>query len=263
VTATEPDRASSGRADVASTMLDAALRPIQTLNRDTVVAEVVKQLLDHLASRDLAPGARLPSERQLSVALGLGRSTVREAIRTLNLLGIVDVRQGSGTYLRDADSNVVPQAIEWGLVLGERRTLDLVEARGVLEEAIAGLAAARVRDEDRQLLDERLADLRNAVESEDVESYIECDIAFHMELARIAGNSVMYDLLWSIRGLLRVWIRRILDVEGVAPKNYTYHHDVGEAVKAADPAAAIAAMSAHTHTSSQRLGSTLGAERED
>ena len=88
----------------------------------------------------------MPSERQLAQAFGVGRSAMREALKSLTLLGLVEVRHGDGTYLKKADSALLPQVIEWGLLLGEQRTLDLVEARQKIEADIAGLAAAR-RDE--------------------------------------------------------------------------------------------------------------------
>lgn len=73
---------------------------------------------------------------------------MREAIKALSLIGLVEVRQGDGTYLRKADSALLPEVIEWGLLLGERRTMDLVEARQEIEIVIAGLAARRRTAQD-------------------------------------------------------------------------------------------------------------------
>ena len=80
----------------------------------------------------------MPSERKLAEALGVGRSIVRQALKSLTVLGLLDVRQGDGTYLRRTDSPFLPVAIEWGLLLGVKRATDLVEARHYLEVVIAG-----------------------------------------------------------------------------------------------------------------------------
>ena len=91
----------------------------------------------------LLPGDRLPSERELSRTFGVGRSAVRDALKPLTLLGIIDVRQGDGTYLRATESELLPKAVEWGLLLGQPGALDLVEARRHIEVALATLAAQR------------------------------------------------------------------------------------------------------------------------
>src|SRR5271165_5773881 len=93
--------------------------------REPISAEIAKKLLDYLLSGVLVPGDRLPSERELSKAFGVGRSAIRDALKPLTLLGIIDVRQGDGTFLRATESEFLPKVIEWGLLLGERRAIDL------------------------------------------------------------------------------------------------------------------------------------------
>ena len=111
--------------------------------REPLTSEITRRLLDYLLSGTIEPGDRMPSERKLAEALGVGRSIVRQAIKSLTVLGLIDVRQGDGTYLRRTDSPFLPVAIEWGLLLGVKRVTDLVEARHYLEVVIAGLAAER------------------------------------------------------------------------------------------------------------------------
>src|SRR3954452_3251534 len=99
----------------------------------TPVSEVARRLMDLFTSGSLEPGTRLPPERHLAATLGVGRSAVREALAALEILGIVDVRPGSGTYLRDGISELLPRTLSWGLMLGAPRTRELVELRGGLE----------------------------------------------------------------------------------------------------------------------------------
>ena len=102
----------------------AAPSPTAVRRRDSPSVEVARHLLEYLLSGHFAPGDRIPSERQLAQALQVGRAGVREAIKSLNLLGLIKVRQGDGTYLAHTVSSLLPEVIEWGLLLGERRVED-------------------------------------------------------------------------------------------------------------------------------------------
>src|SRR5690606_6777836 len=139
-----------------------ALPRIRVRNQHSVVGDVLSQLLTYLVARKVQPGDRLPSERALSEQLGLGRSAVREAVKALHLLGIVEVRQGDGTYVRSTDSDVLPQILEWGLLLGKRRTGDLVDAREVLEVYVARKAATRTDPVGVARIEECLAAMERA-----------------------------------------------------------------------------------------------------
>jgi GntR family transcriptional regulator, transcriptional repressor for pyruvate dehydrogenase complex len=226
--------------------------------REPVSAEIARKLLDYLLSGVLLPGDRLPSERELSRTFGVGRSAVRDALKPLTLLGIIDVRQGDGTYLRATESELLPKAVEWGLLLGERRALDLVEARRHIEVALATLAAQR-RDE-ADLEDMRRLLLRMKQAGSDDE-FIEADMEFHLRLAEAAGNSVLAGILINIRSLIQVWITRVTyAADSVAP-SYQEHVPIMDAVEAQDPAAAAAAMAAHLDSAGAKLARTLETER--
>lgn len=216
--------------------------------------EVTRRLLDYFLSGELQAGARIPSERQLADSLGVGRSLVREALKSLHLLGLLEVRQGDGTFLKRTDSELLPQVIEWGLLLGERSTLDLVEARMHLEVVVAGLAAERRDDQD-------LDDLRGLLEamraSDDPARFVEADIGFHLRVAQAAGNAVLSDLLSGIRSLLRVWIRRVVEAAGETRPSYEQHVPIFEAIERGDREAAAAAMAAHMEGASARLQRTI------
>ena len=121
---------------------------VAPIRREPLAAEVARRLVDYLLSGGVEPGGRMPSERQLAEAFGVGRSAVREAIAALTLIGLIEARHGDGTYLKRPDSSLLPQVVEWGLLLGEQRTIDLVEARQKIEVDIAGLAAQRRTEED-------------------------------------------------------------------------------------------------------------------
>src|SRR5699024_4216839 len=139
----------------------------------TPVSGVAGQLLEHFTGGKLPPGTRLPPERQLATSLGVGRSAVREALAALEILGIVDVRPGSGTYLRGSASALLPQTLRWGLMIGSENTDQLSELRAGLESYTARLAAERVEESHLEALRSSLATMRESFG--DVASYVEAD----------------------------------------------------------------------------------------
>jgi GntR family transcriptional regulator, transcriptional repressor for pyruvate dehydrogenase complex len=235
---------------------DHGLLPVEA--REPVSAEIARKLLDYLLSGVLLPGDRLPSERELSRTFGVGRSAVRDALKPLTLLGIIDVRQGDGTFLRATESELLPKAVEWGLLLGERRALDLVEARRHIEVTLATLAAQRRSEDDLREL-RRL--LRQMEEAGSDDEFIDADMAFHLRLAEAAGNSVLSGILTNIRSLIQVWITRVTYAADSVTPSYQEHVPVMEAVEARDPAAAAAAMAAHLDSAGAKLARTLETER--
>lgn len=196
----------------------------------------------------------MPSERQLSEAFGTGRAAVREALKALALLGLVDFRQGSGTYLRGLDSELLPRVIEWGLLLGERRVLDLVEARRPLEIAIAELAAQRRGADDLRDLRKQLHAMERA---KTAAAYVEADVAFHRRMADASGNSVLGSMLTGIQSLQRVWIMRVIDSVGGWSVQAQQHRPILEAIERGDTVAAQAAMVAHMDGALARLKKAL------
>jgi GntR family transcriptional repressor for pyruvate dehydrogenase complex len=226
--------------------------------REAPLAEITRKLLDFLLSGEIEPGTKIPGERHLAEALGVGRSAVREAIKSLSLLGLLDVRQGDGTYLSRSGSDLLPRVIEWGLLLKLPSVMDLVEARAEIEVIGAGLAATRATEEQVAILRDGLEAMRAA--GEDVDAYVEADIAFHLEVARASGNEVFSNLVTSLRSLLRVWVDRVLRHAGETGTSLAMHQPIVDAIAAGDADGARAAMRAHMERADRRLREALDAE---
>jgi GntR family transcriptional regulator, transcriptional repressor for pyruvate dehydrogenase complex len=222
-----------------------------SIGQGSVVSEVAERLLGYFTSGDIAPGTRLPAERQLAASLGVGRSAVREALAALEILGIVVVRPGSGTYLRDGISELLPRTLSWGMMLGEPRTRELVELRSGLEVQAAQLAAERITKEALERMQANLDTMAGNLD--DLTAFVEADAAFHREIAEGAGNQVLHELLQSIRSLLRIWVDRALTDEGHAAAALKEHMEIHAALMARDSAAVAATMRSHMETASRRL----------
>lgn len=218
---------------------------------DTVASGVARRLLNYFTSGDIEPGTRLPPERQLAASLGVGRSAIREALAALDILGIVNTRPGSGTYLRGRASELLPETLSWGLMLSSDSTHDLVDVRHVLEVQAARLAAYRATPANIVRLRQCVDTMHTKIET--LEAFVEADLTFHQEIGEASGNAVLRDLLQTVRVLLRVWVDRVLRDPNEAKLALGEHSAVLAAIEANDPDAAAAAMSAHMVTAGNRI----------
>jgi GntR family transcriptional repressor for pyruvate dehydrogenase complex len=218
-----------------------ALR-LQPAPRQKLAETVAQQLLEGIRTNRLAPGTRIPSERELMSALGVGRSTIREALNGLALLGVIEVRHGQGAFV--AARPTVPQtpaAIETALAKGVTR--DLLEARGGMELLIAELAALRRTEADLRELEAVLA--HSAAELAAGRSAAAPSAQFHLELAEAAHNEVLAGFVSSILELLVERGPRLETEPGYAEWELGEHRGLYEAVRAGDAPLAVERMRAH------------------
>ncbi|HVL60145.1 MAG TPA: FadR/GntR family transcriptional regulator [Microbacterium sp.] len=223
----------------------------------TPVSEVARRLMDLFTSGSIEAGTRLPPERHLAASLGVGRSAVREALAALEILGIVDVRPGSGTYLRGTASELLPQTLRWGLLIGERNTTELLELRSGLEIYVARLAASRATASDLEAIADRVESMRASVGN--LNAFARADLEFHHSLAEAAGNKVLIDQLHVVRSLLQVYADRAVHDEAEALIAIAEHDAVHKALVAGDEDAAASAMALHMATASARLSADVAA----
>lgn len=217
----------------------------------SAVSAVATRLLDLFLSGDIEPGTRLPGERVLAQTLGVGRSAVREALAALEILGIVSVRSGSGTYLRGSASELLPQTLRWGLLVGPSTTAELLELRSGLEIFVARMAASRITSEAITRLAVHVDAMRSSLA--DLPAFARADRAFHRELAAAAGNSQVIDLLHVTTSLLQVYDDRAVHDEEAARIALAEHEEVFRCVRAGETDDAASAMAVHMATAAERV----------
>jgi len=171
-----------------------------TVERRPLAQQVVERLRDLLGGDEFPVGARLPTEPELMARFGVGRSTVREAVRVLAHLGMVEVRQGDGTYVRaPAQGN---DAEPLAARLRRARLAEVFEVRAILEPAIAGLAAAHRDEADLVRLRSLLDQEDRARAAGDDAGRIAAALAFHQALADATHNGVLADLYRTFSAVL-------------------------------------------------------------
>src|SRR3954465_15361996 len=168
------------------------------LCRVSVTDDAIAKIKEMIVSGELQPGDRLPRESDLARRLGLSRSSLREAVRALSLVRILDVRQGDGTYVTSLDAALLLDALSFVIQLHhDRSVLELLEARRLPEGEAAALAASRIEPG-------QVAELHRLIEAmpgcTGVEEFVENDLAFHRTIAAATGNSVVAKLLESLSG---------------------------------------------------------------
>ena len=216
----------------------------KTIQSFRLYEQIVSQIEQSIQSGQLKPGDQLPPERELAEQLGVSRTAVREAIKTLREKGLVQAYAGRGTFITKVTSHPIRQSFGWVTRIdqaeGQRH---LVEVREILEPEIAARAATRATAK-------HLATMREAVEAMDAAgldalSFIEADLDFHLALAEAAENPIILTLIDSIVGLLREQRMRTFEVPGGPSRGQFHHRRIFDAIERRDPGAAREAMRHH------------------
>ena len=215
------------------------------IERKTVSTQVAEQLLALIRDGRYRPGDRLPTERELCARLGVGRSTVREAMRWLVVAGVVDVRPGRGAVVTSVSPDRVAVDAAISAVLDREALEELAEVRRILEPEVAALAAERATAEERAQVDEQASALEGVAAPLEEERFIAADLAFHAAVARASHNVVLERMMRSVQDLLWASRRRTIRVPGAVERAVAGHRRVAEAVVRGDPEAARQAMRAH------------------
>ncbi len=217
-----------------------AFRP---LARTSFTADAVRTIKDMIVDGRLEPGDRLPSERALSEALGVSRPTVREAIRSLQAMNILESRHGEGTFVSSLEPDLLAEPIDFVLQVDDGGIAALFEARTVLEAGIASLAAERATDLELAELEDFTRSGRGKID--DVDAFIEHDVEFHDRLRRAARSPVLASMLGSISTLSLETRRRTAQSRAVRARSQADHDRMVKTLKERDPEAARRAMISH------------------
>ena len=186
-------------------------------------------------------GEKLPPERELAKLLGISLPSLREALRALSILGIAEMRPGSGTYLRSSMSDWSSDPFSLLFHLSKPIQIDLFEARMGIEGIIAELAAKKRTEEDLQAMEAALQKMRSHVE--DKKEYIKYEIEFHQAIIRAAKNTILEDFMEKMYKVLFESRKRTVEqLKDVYRESYLEHYQIYRHIKEGDPKKARKAM---------------------
>jgi GntR family transcriptional repressor for pyruvate dehydrogenase complex len=223
--------------------MSTATKPeFEVVRRNRLYEEVVKQI-ERLILKKLQPGDKLPSERDLAEMLRVSRGSIRDAIRSLELMGLVEARQGTGTIVRQTSADKLANPFANALKRRKELVSELLDFRKMLEPPLAARAATRASAEE--LLDMEDILRRQEERQRQGDAAVAEDSEFHYSVALASDNSVVLKVIDILMDLLRDTRARSLQVEGRPQKSLTGHRRILAAIKRHDAEAAKDAMRRH------------------
>src|SRR5579863_316732 len=179
-------------------------RPAEPLARTTLTASAFEQLISYVVKGQWKAGDRIPPERELCQQLGIARTSLREALKAMELIGMLDSRVGDGTFVCPR-SEFLSRPLLWAFTGTDHAELrDIMEAREFLERDLAGLAAERASDAEIEAIGATVNAMRESIAKR--ESILDLDMAFHLGIAEAAHNEVLRNAVQLLRNLLRQWL---------------------------------------------------------
>jgi GntR family transcriptional regulator, transcriptional repressor for pyruvate dehydrogenase complex len=226
-------------------------RRVEPIARTTLTASAFEQLISYVVKGQWEAGDRIPPERELCQQLGIARTSLREALKAMELIGMLDSRVGDGTFVCPR-SEFLSRPLLWAFTGTDHAELrDIMEARELMERDLAGLAAERASANEIAAIEATVDAMRTSIAKG--ESILDHDMAFHIAIAEAAHNEVLRNAVQLLRNLLRQWLVLKLLIPAVPSKVLKQHETICNAIKARDAGAARDAMWKHLEQTTKLL----------
>ena len=207
---------------------------------------ITQKLIELIRTRSLGPGDKLPPERELSEIMGVSRPSLREALKSLEMMNIISIRQGSGAYVNDLDPENVVEHLDIVFKLDDSLYHDLYNARRVLESAICRMAAENITDEELVEIKRNIRVSDEAVN--DPQTFLELDLELHDLILRASRNRILPVFIQSINKLNLIMRDRTNSVLEIRQAAVVDHQMILEALEARNGDAAAQAMENHLYS---------------
>jgi GntR family transcriptional regulator, transcriptional repressor for pyruvate dehydrogenase complex len=226
-------------------------KPSARSERKTLAGDICRKLAGSIVRGDWPVGTRIPPERELCQVFEAGRSSVREALKALELMGMVESRLGDGTFVCER-SRFLSSPLMWAIASSEEADIgELVEARRLIETELAALAAERATGGNLERIGETLDEMEAS--GDDAQRFLAADLGFHTAVAEAAHNRILMTALELLRNLTRRWIREALRDPTASREALEQHKEIFLAIAKRRPDQARAAMGAHLEAMGRRL----------
>jgi GntR family transcriptional regulator, transcriptional repressor for pyruvate dehydrogenase complex len=213
--------------------------------------QIADRILQMIQERQLKPGDKLPPERELAAMMNVSRPALREALRGLSMMNIIEIRQGAGAYITTLEPAHLVEHLNFVFALDDSTLLQLFDARKIVEVGLIELAAQRITDEDIARLEQSVT--LSAQSANDPETFLQADLDLHMQIAQIANNPILARFMESIHQLGIASRRRTAHLDGMTEHSVTDHRRIVAALKARDIAGARQTMLDHLANVEKKL----------
>jgi DNA-binding FadR family transcriptional regulator len=209
-----------------------------------VTDQAIAKIKDLIISGEFTAGAKLPREQDLAARLGLSRNSLREAVRALSLIGVLDTRVGDGTYVTSLEADVLLTGMGFvGDLLEGRTLLEVHQVRRILEPVATGLAATRLTEDDFIALE---ACLKRMDEADADQGFVDADAEFHRIIVNASGNATLASVIQNLSGgMMRARLWRTITEQDALEISKQRHRDIYVALRAGDAEQASAADLIH------------------
>jgi len=232
------------------------------VQKRSVVRDVMEQIKGLVASGELKPGDKIPTELELAQMFGIGRSSVREAVKVFQHLGILESSPRTGTFVCDY-SNVSVEALTWALLLGRSEVFELLSLREVIEQRCIEELVQTVRgdrpeaQETLRLLQQELDKMRSALAAAALEEQITAAYDFHKAIIRSAGNQVFIGVYSTLGAFILEEIRKTNTEEAARASAVQEHERLLEAIRTGELLRALSAYREHLRSTREQLARSL------
>ncbi|MGI6161419.1 MAG: FadR/GntR family transcriptional regulator [Christensenellales bacterium] len=229
---------------------------LEPLKKTRLYEEIIKQLMELIKNGSLKPGDRLPPERQLAEQLNVSRTAIREALRSLETMGLIESKVGGGTFVKAITLDNIIDPFSAMLMQDKTLIRELIEVRRLLEGEIARLAANRVTDEKVEHISQAIEAMKKDIESGG--TGLTGENEFHNALAMASENGAMIKILAMCRELLSKTREATLSIPGQPEKSISDHQAILNAVKCGDGDKAKYLMKVHLNKAIKNLEKLSG-----
>jgi GntR family transcriptional regulator, transcriptional repressor for pyruvate dehydrogenase complex len=229
---------------------------IRPVKKTSISDAIATQIIDLISRGELQPGQRLPSERELCEHFGASRSSLREALRCLSIVGVLNAQVRNGTSVAADGGKFLRKIVEWRLITERHNIENLMEVRIALEGVSAANAALRATAEDKKKFNVLVEEMKDA--AKDAKRFAVLDVDFHIALASASGNTLVFDLVSMIRGHLVQVLPKVLQLPNALPLSTREHIAILEAIERRDAEGARSAMHAHLEAVLRRYRNAYG-----
>lgn len=219
---------------------------------EKLVHIISEYLTDSILSGELRPGDKLPSDRTLSGMFQVGRTSIREALKVLSVLGLIDIRPGQGTFICRESSSFFTLPLSWSFFMGEHNINYIIDVRNILEAESAKQAATMALEPNLAKLSQVFGQMREAYHTKNLQSFLDLDLDFHLAIAECSQNPIIYNLLLTSRKLVRYISKSGMVSLEHLNQIYEEHTRIYQAIKDRDADAAEQQMRRHLEESKLR-----------
>jgi GntR family transcriptional repressor for pyruvate dehydrogenase complex len=228
--------------------------PLKPIKQGIISEQIFEQIKGNIARGEWPPGTKLPSENELTQMFSVSRVPIREALRKLSALGIVEIRRGEGTYVSSITMGTFMNALMPILILNKKNMMDILQYRELVEGESAAIAAQNASLEDIRLLENTVETMvkigRPCLE------FSEADLQFHMQVAQATQNSLIAGIANIIHDILVLYYQKINEIMGIERAIY-YHTLVFNAIRDRDVDGARKWMNEHIKTTVESIAQSF------